>query len=52
MPVEIKELVIKLKVEESRNTSNAPVDRKALQAEIAIQVKREVQKQLKKIDER
>jgi hypothetical protein len=52
MPVEIKELVIKLKVEENNRPKAAAIDKKALKEDIAVQVRQEVQKQLKKMDER
>lgn len=52
MPVEIKELVIKLKVEEQTRPKTAAIDQRALRADIASQVRQEVKKQLKKMDER
>lgn len=52
MPVEIKELIIKMRVEEQKNTQQPKVDVKALQSQIALQVREEVQKQLKRLDER
>lgn len=52
MPVEIKELVIKLRVEESTKKKTESIDKKALKADLLKEVRKEVRQQLRLIDER
>ena len=51
MSIEIKELIIKVKVEET-SKKNSDIDVKALKSDIIKEVRKEVRKELKKIDER
>lgn len=51
MSIEIKELIIKVKVEEaSKKTSDINI--KSLKSDIIKEVRKEVRKEIKKIDER
>ncbi len=52
MPIEIRELVIKVKVEEQTNTSNEILDMDEVRKSIASMCKKEVKKQLEKNKER
>jgi hypothetical protein len=52
MPIEIKELIIKMKVEETPTGNTNSVDLAALKSELLEEVKREVKKQLSTREER
>ena len=51
MSIEIKELIIKVKVDESSKKSS-DIDIKALKSDIIREVRKEVRKEIKKMDER
>lgn len=52
MPIEIRELIIKVKVEESVTKRNSHVDMDILKKTIVENCKKEVKKQLEKMKER
>ncbi len=52
MPIEIRELVIKVKVEENTQKKNEALDMDAIKKTMAMMCKKEVKKQLDKIKER
>lgn len=52
MPIEIRELIIKVKVEESVNAQTDALDMTVIKETIANLCKKEVKKQLQKLKER
>ncbi len=52
MPVEIKELIIKVRVEDSTKKNDTSINTKSLKNDIMKEVRHEMQKQLRKLGER